>query len=462
MHTNLTPLQKQIVDAPLSGEIVVGGAAGSGKTTAAVYRAAYLCERTPRRKNESTVLFLCFNTLLAATIQRAIGNFPSAVWSRVQVRTMHSWCAPDVARRFPDYTALQNDSERLTIVREALRETRMVLGRHEVFERDPQVFLDEIRLIKGCGILDLDDYQDRRIARTGALEPEDYQVIFSVAQTYDRLLRARQRLDFDDFALITLGALQQARTSTRVDHVIVDEGQDLSDRQLALARSLPRQSLLIVADQDQAIYRVTQLPNTLPATHDYNLVESLRTTAEIWEYASRLLPNMLNYRATERHGPPPACRMFQWNDQEAAFIAEQITHLLAEGIGPATIAILARRRDLLPPITAALARLDVPVAADDPQIGPVGEGIQLLTIHGAKGRGFQAVFVPGMVEGVLPCMRPEMDRAASGQELALARRQLYVAMTRAHTRLWLTGSEGRPSRLLYELGMLVPEQENTQ
>jgi DNA helicase-2/ATP-dependent DNA helicase PcrA len=78
----------------------------------------------------------------------------------------------------------------------------------------------------------------------------------------------------------------------------------------------------------------------------------------------------------------------------------------------------------------------------------------LSTIHGAKGREFDAVIIIGMVEGVLPSIRPEMDRVAVSQEIAMARRQLYVAMTRACHRLWLTSSEGSPSRLLNEIGLL--------
>jgi DNA helicase IV len=85
----LTPLQRQIVSAPAQGEIIVGGVAGSGKTTAAVYRAAHLCATTPRRKNNPTVLFLCFNTALRDAIQRQISSFPSNVWSRVKVSTVH-------------------------------------------------------------------------------------------------------------------------------------------------------------------------------------------------------------------------------------------------------------------------------------------------------------------------------------------------------------------------------------
>jgi DNA helicase IV len=68
----LTPLQRQIVSAPLRGEIVVGGVAGSGKITVAVYRAAHLCATTPPHTHSPTVLFLCLNTALRDAIQRQI------------------------------------------------------------------------------------------------------------------------------------------------------------------------------------------------------------------------------------------------------------------------------------------------------------------------------------------------------------------------------------------------------
>ncbi|HMQ29471.1 MAG TPA: 3'-5' exonuclease [Chloroflexaceae bacterium] len=106
----------------------------------------------------------------------------------------------------------------------------------------------------------------------------------------------------------------------------------------------------------------------------------------------------------------------------------------------------------------ALQSAGIP-AASETKHEEAGDRVRLITIHGAKGREFDAVIVMGLVEGVLPCLRPEMDRAAAAQELALARRQLYVAMTRARRQLWLTGSEGRPSRLLHEIGLLAPRAD---
>lgn len=455
MSESLTDLQRTIVEAPLHGEIVVGGVAGSGKTTAAIYRAAYLCAHTAPHPNESTVLFLCFNHTLKAAIWQRVAIFPPQIYSHVCVSTVHSWCAPYVQRQMPGFTVLKDDRMRRAVLREAIQATRYIYGNIEVFERDTQLFLDELRMIKGGGMRDLDDYLGQRIERTGDLSLEDYTAIYAVAQQYDGMLREQRQLDYDDFALLALVARQSARTPARCDHVIVDEAQDLSDRQIALARSIARQSLLLIADQAQMIYRVTRLPDSLPPPAQYDVVftESLRTTAAIFAHARRLLPDSDQYVLPVRDGPPPVYLSFRWSDEEASAVADVIGHLLAEGVAAEMIGVLSRYRNLLEPIATALHAVGIPAVVE--QNDKDTPGVRLTTIHSAKGREFDAVIVIGMVEGVLPRIRPEMDRVAVSQELAMARRHLYVAMTRARQRLWLTSSEGRPSRMLYEIGLLT-------
>ena len=97
------------------------------------------------------------------------------------------------------------------------------------------------------------------------------------------------------------------------------------------------------------------------------------------------------------------------------------------------------------------------------------DAIQVMTIHQAKGLEFEAVFVPGLVEGRLPqsgrSPRFELPPAVleplvRGREDVVAeeRRLLYVAMTRARQRLYLTrashydgGRRWRDSRFLDEV-----------
>jgi ATP-dependent DNA helicase UvrD/PcrA len=97
------------------------------------------------------------------------------------------------------------------------------------------------------------------------------------------------------------------------------------------------------------------------------------------------------------------------------------------------------------------------------------DAIHVMTIHQSKGLEFEAVFVPSLVEGRLPQFgrSPRFELPAAvleplvrGREDVVAeeRRLLYVAMTRARRRLYLTraehyegGRRWRPSRFLDEV-----------
>lgn len=423
----LTAAQRHILAAPPEGEIVVGGLPGSGKTLAAVHRALQLAATPSRGGAGPAVLFLCFNQTLAARVRGLLLQSEGAASRRIAVRTVHQWCYRAVRRRFPSARVV-DDRRRGELLLAAVEEVRRAGA--EPPERELRFWSETVRRAKGVGMGDADEAD---------------QPALRVVQAYDRRLRAEGLIDYDDYAII---ALADPRERDSVDHVIVDEAQDLSALQLDLCRAVARRSLLLIADQDQAIYQVTRLEHSLPppAAYDLYLPASHRTTAEIFALARRLTPHAAA-EAPDRHGPPPLYRRFAWSDQEAAFIAETAAGLIASGEPPASIAVIARLRELLPCLAEALAQAGVPVARGG------RPGLALATIHDAKGREFQTVFVAGLVEGVLPRVMPEMDRDAVGEELALARRQLYVAMTRARERLFLTTSEGPPSRLLAELGL---------
>jgi DNA helicase-2/ATP-dependent DNA helicase PcrA len=82
------------------------------------------------------------------------------------------------------------------------------------------------------------------------------------------------------------------------------------------------------------------------------------------------------------------------------------------------------------------------------QADEVEEAVQVMTIHQAKGLEFDAVFIPAVVEGRLPQSRrgeryrvpaPLVPESAGPEDQeAEERRLLYVAMTRARDRLYLS------------------------
>jgi DNA helicase-2/ATP-dependent DNA helicase PcrA len=78
--------------------------------------------------------------------------------------------------------------------------------------------------------------------------------------------------------------------------------------------------------------------------------------------------------------------------------------------------------------------------------GEGARGVNLLTLHKAKGLEFDTVFIPRLEEKELPSRQ-----ARTPDELNEERRLLYVGMTRAKRTLWLTWSAKR-SRFVAELG----------
>ncbi len=93
------------------------------------------------------------------------------------------------------------------------------------------------------------------------------------------------------------------------------------------------------------------------------------------------------------------------------------------------------------------------------------DGVRLMTIHSAKGLEFPIVFLGGLEEGLFPS-RMTMDEGNLEEE----RRLMYVAMTRAEKKLYLTRAENRmlygrtmpqlPSRFIEELGSTIEKSRD--
>ncbi|MBO4396572.1 MAG: ATP-dependent helicase [Eubacterium sp.] len=82
------------------------------------------------------------------------------------------------------------------------------------------------------------------------------------------------------------------------------------------------------------------------------------------------------------------------------------------------------------------------------------EGVELMTMHAAKGLEFDAVFIPTLNEGVSP-----YRKATLPAEIEEERRMLYVAMTRTRRFLYISyvsrryNKQSEPSRFLEEIGV---------
>jgi DNA helicase-2/ATP-dependent DNA helicase PcrA len=108
--------------------------------------------------------------------------------------------------------------------------------------------------------------------------------------------------------------------------------------------------------------------------------------------------------------------------------------------------------------------------AGEHQAGEGRDALQLMTVHSAKGLEFHSVFLSGLEEGLFPHDNSRNETGGLEEE----RRLMYVAVTRARRRLYLSFSQSRmlhgqtryniPSRFLQEipenlLKWLKPQQK---
>jgi superfamily I DNA/RNA helicase len=97
--------------------------------------------------------------------------------------------------------------------------------------------------------------------------------------------------------------------------------------------------------------------------------------------------------------------------------------------------VAERIREL--PVGTAVLDLALAMATQRDVVKEEGEvGVRVLTIHGAKGLEFDAVFVVGLEDELMPGRRQDVD-------VDEERRVLYVAMTRARERLYLSYATSR-------------------
>ena len=111
--------------------------------------------------------------------------------------------------------------------------------------------------------------------------------------------------------------------------------------------------------------------------------------------------------------------------------------------------------ETLSPLQAFLVHAALEAGDNQAQAGQ--DAVQLMTVHASKGLEFDAVFIVGLEEGLFPHENALSDKGGLEEE----RRLMYVAITRARQRLYLSHAQSRmlhgrtsfnlPSRFLDEL-----------
>jgi len=169
---------------------------------------------------------------------------------------------------------------------------------------------------------------------------------------------------------------------------------------------------------------------------------------------------LITHYQSEKEGQDRIENLRELVNAAAAFLSEQgvgqdvpanagVTAAAAPQAGPAVEApVTVSEEGVIVDADAADAPRTTPLAAflshasleaGDNQALEGSDAMQLMTVHAAKGLEFDAVFITGLEEGLFP----HENSAQEADGLEEERRLMYVAITRARKRLYLSFSQTR-------------------
>ncbi len=146
-----------------------------------------------------------------------------------------------------------------------------------------------------------------------------------------------------------------------------------------------------------------------------------------------------HYR-NEREGQERVENLRELVNAAASFVAEEGIEVATPanlGVAGAADASAAPGAVQTTPLAAFLAHASL--EAGENQAGEGADAVQMMTVHSAKGLEFDAVFLTGLEEGLFP----HENSITDPQGLEEERRLMYVAITRARKRLYLSFAQTR-------------------
>ncbi|MEA9986069.1 3'-5' exonuclease [Subtercola sp. RTI3] len=466
----LHPEQRKYAERSWNGPFRLSGGAGTGKTVVLLHRARMLAQRNP----EARIVLTTYTKNLAEALESDLQRLAPEIRIATALGEPGVYVAgvDALASAVLKYasTDIDNDVEAVLGYRGSEITTRTnAEAWADAFDDatglDPELrngtfFTAEYALVVLPNtITTREQYlKVRRPGRGVKLDRARRNAVWDAIETYRRRTRMTGTADFEEASAIAAAHLVRVRIETGsslADHVLIDEGQDLTPTRWQLLRALANEGaddLFIAEDSHQRIYghRVILGHYGIKIVgRSQRLTLNYRTTAQNLAYAVGILEgapfidledvseDAAGYRSA-RHGPKPMPLPAATAADEISNAADLITRWLTAENAPApeSIAILVRDGRTRDYVARALNDRKIPVRPIDRGVIKTGQPL-VMTMHRAKGTEFANVLLFGLDDKTLPSATavkflPETERADA---LLRERSLLYVAATRARDQL---------------------------
>ncbi len=448
----LHPTQRAVVERKFNGPARVTGSAGTGKTVAALHRAAQLLRADPKARVVLTTHTRALIARLGHQADLLVGE-KTPERARLSVDNLHRLAQRILRERFSTEPKIAEATDLL-----GWFETASTVAGDPV--ATPAFIRSEWEaIVDPHAIADFKAY--RATPRAGRGTPLGAKQRQAVWRGMEHVLHSMEQGGATTWnRLFAMAAARLEASKERMfDHVIADEFQDIPPAGMRFLRALAApgtNDLFLCGDGGQRIYRATS--SWLAAGIDVRgrssrLKVNYRTTEQIRRFADGLLPASAEESDGETEsrqtvsilqGQPPECLTSKTVKDEIEAVAAWLEARIKEGHAPREIAVFARTKALLEArvlptiakagLTARMVREEDTGERDEVTVG---------TMHSAKGLEFKVVALVGCDADVLPLksvlagLTDAGDRAAF---LAQERSLFYVACTRARERLLVSAA----------------------
>ena len=249
-------------------------------------------------------------------------------------------------------------------------------------------------------------------------------------------MRKGHTLEYSDLAPLAylhLALEGSGNQPFRVKHLLIDEMQDYSPIQYKVIQKLFPCRKTVLGDAGQSVNpygssTAETIQKSLTASEIMKLCKSYRSTFEITDFAQKIHPNA-ELEPVARHGEKPQILQFGSAVEELSGIMGLISTYRKSGYN--SLGIICKTEQQAREMADVLKSYANDISFLSSQSSAFVQGIVITSAHMAKGLEFDEVIIPQTDERNY---RSEIDKS-----------MLYVAVTRAMHRLTLTFHEARPT-----------------
>ncbi len=229
--------------------------------------------------------------------------------------------------------------------------------------------------------------------------------------------------------------LEGIQPNRKVKHLVIDEMQDYSVVQYQVLSRLYACKKTILGDINQSVNpfsasNLDTIEKIFPGATSMTMLKSYRSTYEITQFTKRISQHV-NVEALARHGDEPLIIACKNKDQELEEIKKLVVDFNASEFN--SLGIITKTQKQADALYESLSMLFQINLLNATSVA-FGNGIVITTAHLAKGLEFDQVIVPYCTD--------KNYRSAPDQQM------LYVACTRTMHKLYLT-HVGPPSKFIF-------------